>query len=206
MRRACRLSPTVLCRWPDSNRSIARPDANFVNIGERTNVTGSRRFARLIKEGDLDTALQVAREQVEGGAQMIDVNMDEGLLDSKAAMTQFLRLIAGEPDISRVPIVVDCSKWEVIEAGLQNAQGKCVVNSISMKEGEDAFREQAELCRAYGAAVIVMAFDEQGQADTLERRTIDLRTRVRHPRRRSRDGPTRHHLRPQYLRRRDWHR
>ncbi len=150
---------------------IARPDANFVNIGERTNVTGSRRFARLIKEGDFDTALQVAREQVEGGAQMIDVNMDEGLLDSKAAMTQFLRLIAGEPDISRVPIVVDSSKWEVIEAGLQNAQGKCVVNSISMKEGEDAFREQARLCQAYGAAVIVMAFDEQGQADTLERRT-----------------------------------
>jgi 5-methyltetrahydrofolate--homocysteine methyltransferase len=150
---------------------VVRPTTNFVNIGERTNVTGSRRFARLITDGRLDEALSVAREQVEGGAQLIDVNMDEGLLDSEAAMTTFLRLIASEPDIARVPIVIDSSKWSVIEAGLQNAQGKCVVNSLSLKEGEAAFREQAELCRAYGAAVIVMAFDEEGQADTLERRT-----------------------------------
>jgi 5-methyltetrahydrofolate--homocysteine methyltransferase len=147
-----------------------RPDTNFVNIGERTNVTGSRRFARLIKEGDFDAALTVAREQVAAGAQMIDVNMDEGLLDSAAAMTTFLRLVAAEPDIARVPLVIDSSSWDVIEAGLQNAQGKCLVNSISLKEGEPEFRRQAERCRAYGAAAIVMAFDEDGQADTLERR------------------------------------
>jgi 5-methyltetrahydrofolate--homocysteine methyltransferase len=147
-----------------------RPETNFVNIGERTNVTGSRRFARLILEGDYDAGLSVAREQVENGAQLIDVNMDEGMLDGARAMTTFLRLLAGEPDISRVPVVVDSSKWEVIEAGLQNIQGKGVVNSISMKEGEEAFLAQARKVRAYGAAVIVMAFDEDGQADTLERR------------------------------------
>jgi 5-methyltetrahydrofolate--homocysteine methyltransferase len=150
---------------------VVRPETNFVNIGERTNVTGSRRFARLILSGDYDAALSVAREQVEGGAQLIDVNMDEGMLDGAAAMEKFLRLAASEPDISRVPVVVDSSKWEVIERGLQNVQGKGVVNSISMKEGEEAFLEQARRVRAYGAAVIVMAFDEKGQADTLERRT-----------------------------------
>ena len=150
--------------------TIVRPESNFVNIGERTNVTGSRKFARLIKEEAYEEALSVARQQVENGAQMIDVNMDEGLLDSEAAMTLFLNLIASEPEIARVPIVIDSSKWSVIEAGLQCAQGKCVVNSISLKEGEAVFREQARKVRQYGAAVIVMAFDEQGQADTYERR------------------------------------
>ncbi len=148
-----------------------RPDTNFVNIGERTNVTGSKRFERLIKEGDYDQALSVAAQQVEAGAQMIDVNLDEGLLDSVAAMERFLLLAMAEPDIARVPVVVDSSRWETIEAGLRCVPGKPVVNSISMKEGEDAFRQQAERARDYGAAVIVMAFDEDGQADTFERRT-----------------------------------
>jgi 5-methyltetrahydrofolate--homocysteine methyltransferase len=142
----------------------------FVNVGERTNITGSARFRRLIKEGDYAAALAVARQQVEAGAQIIDVNMDEGMIDGVEAMERFLRLIASEPDISRVPVMVDSSKWEVIEAGLKCVQGKAVVNSISMKEGEQAFVEQATLCRKYGAAVVVMAFDEDGQADTLERR------------------------------------
>jgi 5-methyltetrahydrofolate--homocysteine methyltransferase len=146
------------------------PDSLFVNIGERTNVTGSRRFARLIKEDDFEAALEVARQQVANGAQIIDVNMDEGLLDSKAAMVRFLNLIASEPDISRVPIMIDSSKWEVIEAGLKCIQGKGVVNSISLKEGADAFVERAKLIRRYGAAAVVMAFDEQGQADTCERK------------------------------------
>ena len=142
----------------------------FVNIGERTNVTGSARFRKLIKEDDYDTALSVARQQVENGAQMIDVNMDEGMLDSETAMVTFLNLIASEPDIARVPIVIDSSKWSVIEAGLKCVQGKSVVNSISLKEGEEIFLEQAKLVRRYGAAVIVMAFDEEGQADTTERK------------------------------------
>ena len=150
---------------------VIRPETNFVNIGERTNVTGSRKFARLIKSGDHEAALAVAREQVEGGAQLIDVNMDEGLLDGEAAMTTFLDLLASEPDIARLPLVVDSSKWSVIEAGLKHLQGKGVVNSISLKEGEAEFERQARLVRRYGAAVIVMAFDEQGQADTFERRT-----------------------------------
>ncbi len=142
----------------------------FVNVGERTNITGSARFRRLIKEGDYAAALTVARQQVEAGAQIIDVNMDEGMIDGVEAMDRFTKLIAGEPDISRVPVMVDSSKWEVIEAGLKCIQGKAVVNSISMKEGEQPFLEQARLCRKYGAAVVVMAFDENGQADTLERR------------------------------------
>jgi 5-methyltetrahydrofolate--homocysteine methyltransferase len=145
-------------------------DDLFANIGERTNVTGSAKFKRLIKEGDYETALDVAREQVENGAQLIDVNMDEGMLDSEEAMTTFLNLVAAEPDISRVPVVVDSSKWTVIEAGLKCVQGKPIVNSISLKEGEEPFLEQAKLLRRYGAAVIVMAFDEQGQADTRERK------------------------------------
>ncbi|MBT3505998.1 MAG: methionine synthase [Piscirickettsiaceae bacterium] len=153
-----------------------KPDDLFVNVGERTNVTGSARFARLIKEGDFDTALDVARQQVESGAQIIDINMDEGMLDSKEAMVTFLNLIAAEPDISRVPIMIDSSKWEVIEAGLKCIQGKGIVNSISMKEGEAAFINQAKLVRRYGAAVIVMAFDEQGQADTQQRK-LDICTR-----------------------------
>jgi len=145
-------------------------DSLFVNVGERTNITGSARFRTLIKDGDYDTALSVAAQQVENGAQVIDINMDEGMIDGVAAMDRFTRLVASEPDISRVPVMVDSSKWEVIEAGLKNIQGKPIVNSISMKEGEDSFREQARLCRRYGAAAVVMAFDEDGQADNLERR------------------------------------
>jgi 5-methyltetrahydrofolate--homocysteine methyltransferase len=143
----------------------------FVNVGERTNITGSARFRNLIKAGDYDTALSVAVQQVENGAQLIDVNMDEGMIDGVAAMDRFLKLVASEPDISRVPVMVDSSKWEVIEAGLKCVQGKAIVNSISMKEGEEKFIEHARLCRRYGAAAVVMAFDEDGQADNLERRT-----------------------------------
>ena len=149
---------------------MSRPTAQFVNVGERTNVTGSARFRKLVAEGDYAAALAVARQQVEAGAQMIDVNMDEGLLDSKAAMVTFLNLVAAEPDISRVPVMIDSSKWEVIEAGLQCVQGKGIVNSISLKAGEAEFRTQAKACLRYGAAVVVMAFDEQGQADTRARK------------------------------------
>ena len=149
---------------------IITPESVFVNIGERTNVTGSRKFLRLIKEEKYDEALDIARQQVEGGAQIIDINMDEGMLDGEYAMTKFLNLIAAEPDISRVPIMIDSSKWDIIEAGLKVVQGKCVVNSISLKEGEEAFIYHAKLIKRYGAAVIVMAFDEVGQADNYERR------------------------------------
>ena len=149
---------------------VVTPESNFINVGERTNVTGSRKFLRLIKEEKYDEALDVARDQVEGGAQILDVNMDEGMLDGVHAMTTFLNLIASEPDISRIPLMIDSSKWEIIEAGLQVAQGKCVVNSISLKEGEAEFKRQAKLVKRYGAAVIVMAFDEDGQADTYDRR------------------------------------
>ncbi|MDB5821202.1 MAG: methionine synthase, partial [Rhizobacter sp.] len=142
----------------------------FVNVGERTNVTGSKAFARMILNAQFEQALAVARQQVENGAQIIDINMDEAMLDSKAAMVRFLNLIASEPEISRVPIMIDSSKWEVIEAGLKCAQGRCIVNSISMKEGEAAFLAQATKCRRYGAAVVVMAFDEEGQADTADRK------------------------------------
>src|SRR5487761_2076044 len=142
----------------------------FVNVGERTNVTGSKAFARMILNGEFEEALAVARQQVENGAQVIDINMDEAMLDSKAAMTRFLNLIASEPDIARVPVMVDSSKWEVIEAGLKCLQGKGIVNSISLKEGEEKFLHQAKLVRRYGAAVVVMAFDERGQADSFERR------------------------------------
>ncbi len=147
-----------------------RPESNFVNIGERTNVTGSPVFAKLILAGDFEKAVSVARQQVEGGAQIIDVNMDEGMLDSKEAMEKFLRMIAGESEIARVPVMIDSSRWDVIEAGLRCLQGKGIVNSISLKEGEEKFVTQAKLIRRYGAAVIVMAFDERGQADTLERK------------------------------------
>jgi 5-methyltetrahydrofolate--homocysteine methyltransferase len=145
-------------------------DSLFVNVGERTNVTGSAKFARLIRDENYEAALQVAQDQVNNGAQIIDINMDEGMLDSKAAMVRFLHLIASEPDISRVPIMVDSSKWDIIEAGLQCIQGKSIVNSISLKAGEAEFLMQAGLCLKYGAAVVVMAFDETGQADTLERK------------------------------------
>ena len=150
-----------------------RPESNFLNVGERTNVTGSKKFLRLINEGNYEEALSIAKDQVDGGAQVIDVNMDEGMLDSEAAMTKFLNLIASEPDISKVPIMIDSSKWTVIEAGLKCVQGKAIVNSISLKEGEEKFIEHANKIKQYGAAVIVMAFDEQGQADTLQRR-IDI--------------------------------
>ena len=149
---------------------VVTPESNFVNVGERTNVTGSRKFLRLIEQGDYSTAIEIARDQVEGGAQILDVNMDEGMIDGVKAMTTFLNLLAAEPDISRIPIMIDSSKWEIIEAGLKVVQGKCVVNSISLKEGEETFIHQAKTIRRYGAAVIVMAFDEAGQADTLERR------------------------------------
>jgi 5-methyltetrahydrofolate--homocysteine methyltransferase len=150
---------------------VVTKETNFVNVGERTNVTGSARFRKLIKEGDYTTALNVARQQVENGAQIIDINMDEGLLESEEVMVTFLNLIAAEPDIAKVPVMIDSSKWSIIEAGLKCIQGKGVVNSISMKEGEEAFIEQAKLVRRYGAAVVVMAFDETGQADTFERKT-----------------------------------
>jgi 5-methyltetrahydrofolate--homocysteine methyltransferase len=156
---------------------VIRPDTNFVNIGERTNVTGSPRFAELIRKGDYEKALAVARQQVEGGAQMIDINMDEAMLDSEKCMTTFLNALASEPDIARVPVMVDSSKWSVIEAGLKCLQGKGIVNSISLKEGEDAFREQARKVRRYGAGVVVMAFDEKGQADTAERK-VAIATRA----------------------------
>lgn len=149
---------------------IVTPETNFINVGERTNVAGSKKFLRLVKEEKFEEALAVAREQVENGAQVIDINMDDGLIDGKVAMVKFLNLVISEPDISRVPIMIDSSKWEIIEAGLQVVQGKCVVNSISLKEGEEQFMHHAKLIKRYGAAVIVMAFDEVGQADTYERR------------------------------------
>ncbi|MCK9469869.1 MAG: methionine synthase, partial [Porticoccaceae bacterium] len=158
------------CRLSGLEAFNITADSLFVNVGERCNVTGSARFKRLVMEGDYATALEVAKEQVENGAQILDVNMDEGMLDAVEAMTTFLKLIASEPDISRIPIMVDSSKWHVIEAGLKCIQGKAVVNSISLKEGEQSFIEQATLCKRYGAAVVVMGFDEEGQADNLERR------------------------------------
>ena len=149
---------------------IVTPETNFINVGERTNVAGSKKFLRLVKEEKFEEALAVAREQVENGAQVIDINMDDGLIDGKQAMVKFLNLVISEPDISRVPIMIDSSKWEIIEAGLQVVQGKCVVNSISLKEGEEQFIHHAKLIKRYGAAVIVMAFDEVGQADNYDRR------------------------------------
>src|SRR5215468_240446 len=154
-----------------------RPDLAFVNIGERTNVTGSPRFAKYILAGQYEEAVSVARDQVEGGAQIIDVNMDEGLLDSEAAMTRFLNIIAAEPDVARVPVMIDSSRWSMIETGLKCVQGKGIVNSISLKEGEDVFKDHARRIRRYGAAVVVMAFDEKGQADTLERK-VEICTRA----------------------------
>ena len=149
---------------------VIRPETNFVNVGERTNVTGSKKFARLVRDGQYEEALSVARQQVENGAQVLDVNMDDAMLDGVKAMTTFLNLLQSEPDIARIPIMIDSSKFEIIEAGLKCVQGRCIVNSISMKEGEEKFIEQAFTCKAYGAAVIVMAFDEVGQADTKQRK------------------------------------
>ena len=177
------ISPRVIpdipveCRLAGLEPFNIGKDSLFVNVGERTNVTGSARFKRLIKDGDYDTALEVAKEQVENGAQIIDINMDEGMLESKEAMVRFLNLIAAEPDIARVPIMVDSSKWEIIEAGLKCIQGKSIVNSISLKEGEENFLHQAKLIKRYGAATVVMAFDEDGQADTYERK-VEICTRA----------------------------
>ncbi len=167
-----RVVPTVprLSRYAGLEPLVLRPESNFTLIGERTNITGSKRFMRLIKNGEYDAALDVARQQVHGGANIIDVNMDEGLLDSPAAMSRFLKLIAVEPDIARVPIMIDSSRFEVIEAGLRCVQGKAIVNSISLKEGEELFKKQARICRRFGAAVVVMAFDEEGQATTTDRK------------------------------------
>jgi 5-methyltetrahydrofolate--homocysteine methyltransferase len=162
--------PPALTRLSGLEAFTIRPETNFVNIGERANVTGSPQFKKLILNGEYEAALTVARQQVENGAQIIDINMDEGMLDGAQAMTTFLNLIASEPDVARVPIMVDSSKWEVLEAGLRCTQGKSVVNSISLKSGEDAFKEQAAQIRRYGASVVVMAFDEEGQADTIERK------------------------------------
>ena len=165
-----KMSETKYLKLSGLEPLIVTPESNFINVGERTNVTGSRKFLRLIKEEKYEEALDIARNQVEGGAQIIDINMDEGMLDGVYAMTKFLNLIAAEPDIARVPVMVDSSKWEIIEAGLKVVQGKGVVNSISLKEGEAAFIQHAKLIKRYGAAVIVMAFDENGQADNYERR------------------------------------
>ncbi|MBL9125111.1 MAG: methionine synthase, partial [Planctomycetaceae bacterium] len=159
-----------LTRFSGLEPLTLRPESNFTLIGERTNVTGSKKFARLVLAGDYDAALAIARQQVEGGANILDVNMDEGMLDGEAAMTRFLNLVAAEPDICRIPIMIDSSKWSVIEAGLKCVQGKAIVNSISLKEGEEKFLEQARLVRRYGAAVVVMAFDETGQATSTEQR------------------------------------
>src|SRR5690606_333935 len=149
---------------------VLNENSNFINVGERTNVAGSKMFLRLIKDEKFDEALAVARHQVDGGAQIIDVNMGDGLIDGKQSMVRFLSLIASEPDISRVPIMIDSSKWEIIEAGLKVVQGKCIVNSISLKEGEDKFIWEAKQIKRYGAAVVIMAFDEVGQADNFDRR------------------------------------
>ncbi|MCO6486474.1 MAG: methionine synthase [Saprospiraceae bacterium] len=165
--------PSTFTRLSGLEPLIIRPDTNFVNIGERTNVTGSRQFARLIREDRYAEALEVARQQVEGGAQILDINMDEAMLDSEAAMTRFLHLLTAEPDIARLPLMIDSSRWAVIEAGLQCIQGKGIVNSLSLKEGEPEFLRQATLARRYGAAVVVMAFDEEGQADSVQRR-VDI--------------------------------
>jgi 5-methyltetrahydrofolate--homocysteine methyltransferase len=184
-----------LLRLSGLDALTVRPESNFVNVGERTNVTGSPKFSKLILGGQYEEALAVARQQVENGAQVIDINMDEGMLDSEKAMTTFLNLIAGDDSIAKVPVMIDSSKWSVIEAGLKCIQGKGIVNSISLKEGEEKFKQQAQLVRRYGAAVVVMAFDEKGQADNLERRkeickrSYDILTKdVGFPHGRDRDG------------------
>ncbi len=189
-----------------SEMTTANAAQSFINVGERTNVTGSAKFRKLIEQNDYGAALAVARQQVEAGAQIIDVNMDEGLLDSEKAMATFLNLIASEPDISRVPIMIDSSKWSVIEAGLKCVQGKPIVNSISMKEGEGPFLENARKVLRYGAAVVVMAFDEQGQADTVERKVSICERAYKLLTEKVGFPPEDHHLRSEHLRRRDRHR
>lgn len=175
MREAINIKPYL--RLSGLEPLVVRPETNFVNIGERTNVTGSKKFARLIREGQYEEALSVARQQVENGAQILDINMDDALLDGELAMVTFLNQLQSEPDIAKIPVMIDSSKFSIIEAGLKCVQGKCIVNSISLKEGEQKFIEQAIICRSYGAAVIVMAFDEDGQADTFQRR-VDICTRA----------------------------
>ena len=165
-----RSTPERYTRLSGLEPMVMRPDSNFVNVGERTNVTGSPKFSKLVLNGKYEDALAIAKQQVDGGAQIIDVNMDEAMLDSEQAMTTFLHFIASEPDIARVPVMVDSSKWTVLEAGLKCLQGKGIVNSVSLKEGEEALRERARLIRRYGAAMVVMAFDERGQADTVARK------------------------------------
>ena len=187
-----------LSRYSGLETFTVRPDGNFTMIGERTNVTGSRRFARLVRQEKYEEALGVARQQIEGGANVIDVNMDEGLLDSERAMTTFLNLIASEPDIAATPVMIDSSSWPVIEAGLKCAQGKSIANSISLKEGEEVFKHQARVARRYGAAVVVMAFDEDGQATDTDRKVEILSRSYRNPHRRDRHGPDGHHLRSQH--------
>ncbi len=177
---------------------VVRPEANFLMIGERTNITGSKRFARLIKSGDYESALAVVREQVEAGANIVDVNMDEGLIDGEKAMTRFLNLVSADPNIAKVPIMIDSSKWSVIEAGLKCVQGKSIVNSISLKEGEAKFLEQARLVRRYGAAVVVMAFDEKGQAVTRENKVAICQRAFKLLDRRSWVPAGGHHLRRQH--------
>ncbi len=184
---------------------LLRPDSNFTLIGERTNITGSPKFSKLILAGDFEAALAVARQQVKDGANIIDINMDEGMLDSEAAMTRFLNLIASEPDISRVPLMIDSSKWSVIEAGLKCVQGKPIVNSISLKEGEEKFLAQARLVRRYGAATVVMAFDETGQADTFERKIEICARAYKLLTEQAGFHGERHHLRPEHPHRRDGH-
>ncbi|HEX5483882.1 MAG TPA: homocysteine S-methyltransferase family protein, partial [Terriglobia bacterium] len=169
--------PEPYSRFSGLEPLVMRPDTNFINVGERTNVTGSPQFAKLIKAGNYEDGLRVARQQVEGGAQILDINMDEAMLDGEQAMTTFLNYVASEPDIARIPIMVDSSKWSVIEAGLKCLQGKGIVNSISLKEGEELFRERARTVRRYGAGMVVMAFDEKGQADTTERK-VDICARA----------------------------
>ncbi len=201
--------PPVLpprCRLSGLEALNIGPDSLFVNVGERTNVTGSAKFRKLIEADDYNGALDIARTQVAAGAQIIDVNMDEGMLDSEAAMVRFLNLVATEPDIARVPVMIDSSKWSVIEAGLKCLQGKGIVNSISLKEGEAKFLEQARLVRAYGAAVVVMAFDEQGQADTRGAQGRYLRAQLPAADRQRRLGARGHHLRSEHLRGRHRHR
>ena len=205
-RRAASRCSRRRCRLSGLEPVNIGPDSLFVNVGERTNVTGSAKFRRLIEADDYNGALDVARQQVANGAQVIDINMDEGMLDSEGAMVRFLNLLAAEPDIARVPVMIDSSKWSVIEAGLKCLQGKGVVNSISLKEGEGPFLAQARRVRDYGAAVVVMAFDEQGQADTVERKVSICERCYRLLTRAGRLPGRGHHLRPEHLRGRDRHR
>ncbi len=191
-------SPEHYTQFSGLETLTIRPDSNFQMIGERTNVTGSAKFARLIKTNDYAAAVQVAAEQVRNGANLIDVNMDEGMLDSEQAMTTFLNYIATEPEIARVPVMIDSSKWSVIEAGLKCVQGKSVVNSISLKEGEADFLHKAKIVQRFGAGVVVMAFDEIGQADTIERKVVDLPARLQAPDGAGRLRSDRHHLRSQH--------